>query len=138
MREAKKRRSGADLASDVGVFWPFSCSPQTPPLWSKQPSSEQVQVRQRKAAEEPGGVLGQTAITHLGKAPQVLHHVESMLPARPGRRAQAVEPLLCSRQRITGLGTAVDAVAHAPLTGGLPVQHAPVGLVAVEFPLLSA
>src|SRR5208283_5635698 len=55
----------------------------------QQSSSHQVQIGQRKQGEAARRVLGQATITHLGEAPQPLHHMESMFAtARQRERAR--------------------------------------------------
>ena len=49
---------------------------------------------------KPRRVLRQASVAHLGEAPQALHHVEGMLAASPGGRAQAVE--LAAGTRLSG------------------------------------
>src|ERR1700728_2734658 len=69
-------------------------SPLTRSLRADQPSPEHVQIRQRKGGEQPGGVLGQSPVAHFGESPQPLNHMESMLTARPGAGAAAVDEAL--------------------------------------------
>src|SRR4030095_17226127 len=88
-------------------------------LHRSEPPSHQVQVRQREGGEQPRRVLHQAAIAHLGEAPQMLHHPESMLTARPHPRARTVDQPLILAQRLALVAAAGGAIggAHTPRTG---------------------
>ena len=63
------------------------------PLWAhlcQQMPARQVNIGQSNSGEGAGGVLGQAAIAHLGKAPQALDHRKHMLDPRTDLRLVAV------------------------------------------------
>src|SRR5258706_9427026 len=60
------------------------------PLRRQQSSPQQIQVRQCEGGMQPCGVLRQAAVANLGKAPQVLDHVEGVLNTGASGGATAV------------------------------------------------
>src|SRR5437764_2247815 len=115
--------------SSSALSFCLSRSASTRPLRCQQAPSDQIQVRQREGGEQPGGVLGQAPVTHLGEAPQALHDMEGVLAAGPNGRTQAVEPPLGRAESMTVVGPAVNPVANASGAGRLAMRLAPVRLV---------
>ena len=134
MRAAEKHSTGAALAPCSRFFLPFACSPGTRSLWRDQPSSEQVQVRQRKSGKEPRGVLGQAPVGTLVKPHSLFTTWKACSP-----RARVAERRRLSRRsrelsgRWLGRRYAVtDTTLECPLVVGV----APVRLVAKDLALL--
>src|ERR1700677_3941125 len=107
------------------------------PLRWYQPSPQQIQIGQSEHGEQARGVLDQTPIAYLRKAPEVLHHVEGMLAASPGGRANAVDGALVPSELVTVVTAAVDPITDAAGESGLPMRLAPVGLVSKDFALIT-
>jgi hypothetical protein len=85
----------------------------TSPAW-QQPSPHEVQIGQRKQRIDTRRVLGQAAVTNLGKAPQAFDDVEGELAAGATARAAAIDRLLVLGQRFVTVGSPpVDAIANA-------------------------
>src|SRR5690606_23470780 len=124
-------------APSCGLPSPFSRSPGAPSLWTEQPSPQHVQVRQRKGGEQPRGVLGQSAVAHLGKTPQALDHMKGMLTACPGAGTDAVDELLMITQRLRAGATTIDPIADAAGFGALTMKLAPVRLIPEQLLLLA-
>ncbi len=57
----------------------------------QQSSPQQIQIREREGGIQSRGVLRQSAVANLVKAPQALDHVEHMLDTGPGGRAATVD-----------------------------------------------
>src|SRR5579863_3770570 len=87
-------RGCADEASEAAFSGRFCGFPRSAatclPYWHQLPP-DHIQVRQGKGGKQPCGVLRQPSVTHLAEAPETLHHVEGVLAARSGCRAQPVE-----------------------------------------------
>ena len=81
----------ASVQSGIGLAENPCCrflrSASTLLLRWQQAAPDHVQIRQREHREQSGGVLGQSAVAHLGEAPQLLHHPEGMLTTGASRRA---------------------------------------------------
>src|SRR5579871_3212544 len=69
----------------------FARLASTRPLRRQQPAPDHVEVGEREHREQTRRVLGQTAIAHLGEAPQLLDDAKGMLAAGPGGRTQSVQ-----------------------------------------------
>src|SRR5215472_17182076 len=63
-----------------------SGSSDTPCSWREQLAPELVEIGERKHGVCAGQVLGQTAVSDLGKAPQLLDHPKRVFATRPGPR----------------------------------------------------
>ncbi len=91
------RRGCVDVAFEAafaGRFCGFPRSAATRLPYGHQLPPHHVQVRQSKGSKQPCGVLGKTPVAHFAEPPQGFHHVESVLAASSGCRAQTVEPAL--------------------------------------------
>jgi hypothetical protein len=77
-------------------------------------------------------VLGQAAIPHLGKSPQLLDDAKGMLAARAGARTCAVDQPPAPAQGRLGGGPPIDPIAHPASFVGLPVGLLPIRLVAKD------
>ena len=83
-------------------------SASTRPLQWQQASSEQIQVCQCKGGEQPRSVLGQAAVAHLCKAPQVLHNLKSMFAAGAGSGSNLIDVALMIAERVGARAAPVD------------------------------
>src|SRR3974390_481816 len=108
----------------AGICYALGFS-STPLLRRQQPSPHHVQVGQSKHGVKARRVLCQAAVTHLGKAPQLLDDTKGVLAAgaRGGPSAVHSSPVLT--QRLLRPRAAVDLIAHAMLLGSEAVHLAP-------------
>src|SRR5271157_2263333 len=113
-----------------------SGSPHAPRSCGEQLSADLVEVGQRKHGLRSGQVLGQTAVSHFGEAPQLLEHPKGMFAARPGPRARPVDQPPALAQRPLRGRTPVDPVAHPPSLKKLSIVFLPVRLIPEQLPLL--
>src|SRR3982751_6951753 len=67
--------------------------------WRQQSSPHEVQVGQGKDGKRPRRVLGQTAVTNLGEAPQSLHDVKGVFAAGATARSCPIDRPLVLGQR---------------------------------------
>ena len=79
-------------------------------LCRHQPLAQSIQVRQADQHHHLGGVLGQSAVAHLGVAELPLDDSEQMLDTRPDGRIPPVAFLLAAGERRpeTALGLALS------------------------------
>jgi hypothetical protein len=68
-----------------------SGSSDTPRPRREQLAPELVEIGERKHGVCVGQVLGQTAVSDLGKAPQLLDHPKRVFATRPGPRACPID-----------------------------------------------
>jgi hypothetical protein len=61
-----------------------SGSQHAPRSCREQKSADLVEIGQRKHGLRSRQVLGQTAVSHFGEAPQLLDHPKGVFAARPG------------------------------------------------------
>lgn len=116
-----------DLDACRGGFQPISRLQGAPCLRWHQLSAQRVQIGQCKGHLRAGQVLGNTAVTDLAEAPQLLDDAKRMFAPCSGTRATAIYPFLIVRQLLTRLGAAVDPVAYAGLFGAIAMKIAPGG-----------
>src|SRR5216684_317674 len=137
--ELKELRSNDGWSGDVrrrNCLLPEVSSQLTPsPCW-EQLSADLVEVGQRKHGMRARQVLGQTAVSHFGKTPQLLDYPKGVFAARPGPRARPVDHPPVLAQRPLGGRTPVDPVAHSPGLEKLSIVFLPVRLIAEQLPLL--
>ena len=118
----------------LGAF-PISLSSSgATPLRRQQSASQQVQVGERKAGVQAGGVLHQPAITYLVEPPESFDHVKGMLNAGSRGRSASIDPALILAQRSL-IRSPIDAVANALPQSHLAIRGVPIGLVAKHFAL---
>src|ERR1700758_2944999 len=111
-------------------------SQRTPgPSW-EQLSADLVEVGQRKHGLRARQVLGQTAVSHFGEAPQLLDYPKGVFAARPGPRTRPVDHPPARAQRPFRGSTPIDPIAHPPGLEKLSIVFLPVRLIAEDFPLL--
>ena|SRR5215469_1061018 len=102
----------------VGVSWEGKLwfagygSPDTPCLCWEQLAPELVQIGERKHGLRAGQILSQTAVSDLGKAPQLLDHPKRVFAAGPGPRACLIDQAPALGQRPLR-GASIDPVAYA-------------------------
>ena len=70
---------------------PEGSSQHTPGPCREQLSADLVEIGERKHGLRPRQILGQSAISHLNEAPQLLDYTEGVFAARPGPRARPVD-----------------------------------------------
>src|ERR1700694_2329076 len=115
---------------------PEVSSQRTPgPCW-EQLSAELIEISQRKHGLHPCQVLGQTAVSHFGEAPQLLDYPQGVFAASPGPRARPVDHTPALAQRPLGCRAPFDPVAHSPGLEKLSIVFLPVRLIAEQLPLL--
>src|SRR5262245_12342391 len=115
------------------VRWCSRRSQDAPRLRRQQLATDQVEVRQREETEGARQVLGEAAIADLGEAPQPLHDVEWVLPARPSPRPGAIDRPPARTQRLVRRGgPPIHSVAYPRGLEGLPIRFLPIRLVPVE------
>jgi hypothetical protein len=126
----RKRASGEEA-----LWFSRSGSQDAPRPCREQLAPELVQIGQRKHGLRPGQILGQTAVSDLGKAPQLLDHPKRVFAAGPGPRAGLIDqaPALAQGPLI---GTAIGPVAHAVRRKRPAVGFFPVRLIAKNLSLL--
>ena len=78
-------------------------------------------------------VLVEPAVSHLGKAPQALNHMEGKLAAGAAARGAAVDRFLVCGEFGSGFGPAIDPIADTRVLAVRPVILTPIGLIAVQF-----
>src|ERR1700693_3766687 len=111
-------------------------SQRTPgPSW-EQLSADLVEVGQRKHGLRARQVLGQTAVSHFGEAPQLLDYPKGVFAASPGPRARPIDHPPAVAQRPLGGRTPVDPIAHSPGLEKLSIVFLPVRLIAEQLSLL--
>src|ERR1700680_4449422 len=115
---------------------PEDSSQRTPCTCGEQLSADLVEVGQRNHGLRPRQVLGQTAVSHFGEAPQLLDYAKGVFAASPGPRTRPVDHPPARAQRPFRGRTPIDPVAHSPRLEKLSVVFLPVRLVAEDFPLL--
>src|ERR1700730_15219892 len=103
----------------------------------QQAPSHQVQVGERKQGVSAHRVLEQATITNDGEAPQSFHDPKGKLTASAPTGTAAIERLLLPGQLAPRLGAPIDPIVDARALAMQAVVLAPIGLVAVEFPLLA-
>ncbi len=120
-----------------GDDFPASCSCWT--HLSRQRSSPLDEVEHRQHGEGPIGILCQTAIAHLGKAPQALQGQERVLDLGAHTRLAPVRFLVGFGQRAVSVGALVGEVLRLGRDSLEPLTliFAPVGAVAVEAGFLA-
>src|ERR1700693_4945096 len=111
-------------------------SQRTPGLSWEQLSADLVEVGQRKHGLRARQVLGQTAVSHFGEAPQLLDYPEGVFAACAGPRARPVDHPPALAQRPLGDRAPVDPVAHTPPREKLSIIFLPVRLIAEQLALL--
>src|SRR5665213_893643 len=136
MPEAGKHDRRADRTCDLLLVGPSWYSPGTRSLWRDQSSSEHVEIGQREGREQACGVLGQSPVAHLGKAPQALDHMKGVLAARPGAGTNPVDELVMLGERLVLAAATVDPVTDATDLCTLAVKLAPVRLIPEQLLLL--
>src|ERR1039458_9161653 len=81
---------------------PEVSSQRTPgPSW-EQLSADLVEIGQRKHGLRSRQVLGQTAVSHFGEAPQLLDYPKGVFATSPGPRARPVDHPPALAQRLLG------------------------------------
>src|SRR5271169_7191160 len=125
------------LASGRGhLRFSRSGSQRTPGRFWEQLSADLVEVGQRKHNVRARQVLGQTAVSHFGEAPQLLDYAKGVFATSPGPRARPVDHPPALAQRPLGGRTPVDPVAYSPSLEKLSIVFLPVRLIAEQLPLL--
>src|SRR5262245_15087204 len=113
-------------------------SENAPRLRRQQLAADQVEIRQREETEGARQVLGEASIADLGEAPQPLHDVEWVLPARPSPRPGAIDRPPARTQRLVRRGgPPIHSVAYPRGLEGLPIRFLPIRLVPVEDAFLA-
>src|SRR6516164_10036663 len=102
------------------------------PRW-EQLTPELVQIGQRKHGVRPGQVLGQPAVSDLGKTPQLLDHPKCVFTTRPGPRARPIDESPAFTERPLRAAS-IDPVADATRRKRLAVGFFPVRLIAKNLP----
>src|SRR5271170_1871922 len=113
-----------------------SMSQPAPRLCRKKLSAHLVEIGQCEHGLGAGQILGQTAVSDLGEAPQLLDHPKGMLAAGPSSRARPIEQPPTRAQRPLGGGTPIDPIAYAPQLKELAVVLFPIGLITEDLALL--
>ena len=91
---------------------------------------QHIEVRQGEARIQSRGILGQSAVANLAKAPQALEHVKDMLDSGPSGGSAPLNPSLLCTQGRPAIGAPVDTVADTDRLRGLAMRLIPVSLVA--------
>src|SRR5215831_20948536 len=87
-------------------------SQASPRPCGQQLAPELVEIGERKHGLRAGQVLGQTAVSDLGKAPQLLDHPKRVFTAGAGPRACLIDQAPALGQRPLR-GASIDPVAYA-------------------------
>ncbi len=122
-----------------GVFRCFctaSRSSGTRPLRWQQAAPQQIQIRQCEGGVQPRGILRQSTVANLAKAPQALDYVKDVFDTRSSGGAATVDEPLILAQRPSWRAP-IDSVADALSERSLAMRLIPVGLVAEHLALLS-
>jgi hypothetical protein len=96
-----------------------------------------VEISQSEHGLRPRQVLGQTAVSHFGEAPQLLDQAKGVLAAGARARARPIDHAPAFTQGAAGSRASIDAIAYAPRLEELSVVFFPVRLVAEHFALRS-
>src|SRR5208283_789681 len=102
----------------------------------EQLSADLVEIGQRKHGLRSRQVLGQTAVSHFGEAPQLLDYPKGVFATSPGPRARPVDHPPALAQRPLGGRTPVDPVAHPPSLEKLSIVFLPIRLIAEQLAFL--
>ena len=78
-----------------------------------------VEVGQRKHGLRARQVLGQTALSHFGEAPQLLDYPKGVFAARPGPRTRPVNHSPALAQGPPDGRASIDPVAHSQASRNL-------------------
>ena len=114
LKEQKSSDSWCGDGRHRDCWLPGVSSQRTPgPCW-EQLSAHLVEVGQRKHGLRSRQVLGQTALSHFGKTPQLLDYAKGVFAASPGPRARPVDRPPALAQPPLGGRPSVDPVAHPP------------------------
>src|SRR5262245_56506993 len=97
-------------SGEKGLWFARSGSKDTPRLRREQLAPELVQLGQRKHGLRPGQVLGQTAVSALGKAPQLLDHPKRVFATGRGPRARPIDQAPALAQRPVRTRPPIDSI----------------------------
>jgi hypothetical protein len=113
-----------------------SMSQPAPRLCRQKQSAHLVEIGQCEHGLGASQILGQTAASDLGEAPQLLDHPKGMQAAGPSSRARPIDQPPTRAQRPLGGGTPVDPIAYAPQLKELAVVLLPIGLITEDLAFL--